>query len=71
MSEPPKLMMGDAGVSGFEAGRVLSKDFFSEQSAAIAESFADMPEDGSPQGGMGIGGLVLQWDSSLLELWTK
>jgi len=56
MSEPPKLMMGDAGVSGFEAGRVLSKDFFSEQSAAIADSFAEMPLDGSPQGGMGIGG---------------
>ena len=57
MSEPPKLMVGDAGVSGFEAGRVLSKDFFSEQAALIEDSFAAMPIDGpGAGGGMGVGG---------------
>ncbi|MEC7871443.1 MAG: hypothetical protein VX868_05195, partial [Chloroflexota bacterium] len=41
MSEPPKLMIGDTGVAGFEAGKVLSKDFYADQSRFIRDSFSD------------------------------
>ena len=69
MSEPPRCV-GDAGVSGFEAGRVLSRDFFSEQAALIEDSFTAMPMSGPPAGG-GMGDWWFRSSSRIYSFWCN